>query len=324
MANDAATFRFSLAEIPPPQRREVVREVAGHAIANLDIIPTTDDPQMEVETRFLPGVTITDAWASPHLASSYDLSRGDDSFTLLWSTSPAKGGVLQFGHELPADGSAALLSCADRMDFETYEAFPHVSVKLQRSMLCPLLPDAEAALMRRISPNNQAMRLLKSYLAGYRALHDNGLTAQLAHRVAVHVADLVALAVGTDRDATALASGRGLQAARLDAIKRWVLAHLVSPELSVATAAAAAGLSSRSVQSLFEADGMTFTTFVLRERLALAYHRLSTPHLAKRTIAEIAYGCGFGDLSYFTNSFRKAYAETPSGVRHRALARHHR
>ncbi|PQM29379.1 hypothetical protein CVO77_00100 [Sphingopyxis lindanitolerans] len=319
MENDATTFRFSLAAIPRPQRREVVREVAGRAIANLDLIPKTDDPQMEVETRFLPGVTITDAWVSPHLASSYDLSRGDDDFTLLWSTSPAKGGVLQLGNELPADGSAALLSCADRMDFETYEAFPHVSVKLQRSVLCPLLPNAEAALMQRIPPDNQAMRLLKSYLGGYRALHDADPAARLAHRVAIHIADLVALAVGTDRDATELASGRGLRAARLDAIKRWTLAHLVSSELGIGAAAAAAGLSARSVQLLFEADGVTFTAFVLRERLALAYRRLSMPHLAKRTIAEIAYGCGFGDLSYFTNSFRKAYGETPSGVRHRAM-----
>lgn len=323
MENDAVTFRFSLAEIPQPQRREMVREVAGRAIANLDLTPKTDDPQMEVETRFLPGLTVTDAWVSPHLASSYDLSRGDDDFTLLWSSSPAKGGVLQFGSELPADGSAALLSCADRMDFETHEAFPHVSVKLQRSLLCPLLPDAEAALMRRIPPDNPAMRLLKSYLGSYRALHDAGPTAQFAHRAAVHMADLVALAIGTDRDATELASGRGLRAARLDAIKRWTLARLVSSELSVRAAAAAAGVSVRVVQLLFEADGVTFTAFVLRERLALAHQRLSMPHLAKRTIAEIAYGCGFGDLSYFTNSFRRAYGETPSDVRHRALARPH-
>jgi len=316
-------FRFSLAEIPRRQRREMVREVAGRAIANLELMPKTDDPQMEVEIRFLPGVSITDAWVSPHRASSYDLSRGDDDFTLLWSTAPARGGVQHLGSELPADGSAALLSCADRMDFETHEAFPHVSLKLQRSLLCPLLPDAEAALMRRIFPDNPAMRLLKSYLVGYRTLHDDHAPAQLKHRVAVHVADLVALAVGTNRDATRQASRRGQRAAQLEAIKHWTLARLALPELSIARVATAAGLSPRSVQLLFEAEGLTFTAFVLRERLALAHRRLSTPHLARRTIAEIAYSCGFGDLSYFTNSFRKTYGETPSDVRHRALARDH-
>lgn len=321
MGNDAATFRFSLAEIAPSQRGEVAREVAGRAIANLDMIPKTDELQMEVETRFLPGVTITDAWASAHLASSYDLARGDDGFTLLWSAHPAKGMVSQLGNEMPADGSAALLSCADPMAFETHEAFPHVSVKLQRSVLSLLLPDVETALMRRISPHNPAMRLLKSYLAGYRAIHDAGPAALLAHSVAIHVADLVALAIGTDRDTTELASKRGLQAARLDAVKRWVLAHLQSPTLGIGSAADAAGLSTRSVQLLFAAEGGTFTAFVLHERLALAHRRLAMPQLARRTIAEIAYGCGFGDLSYFTNSFRGTYGETPSCHRHRALDR---
>jgi hypothetical protein len=57
MESDAATFRFSLAEIPQSQRQEMMREVAGRAIANLDLTPKTDDPQMEVETRVLPGLT---------------------------------------------------------------------------------------------------------------------------------------------------------------------------------------------------------------------------------------------------------------------------
>ncbi|HMN55159.1 MAG TPA: helix-turn-helix transcriptional regulator [Sphingopyxis sp.] len=174
--------------------------------------------------------------------------------------------------------------------------------------------------MRHISPDNQSTRLLKSYLAAYRTLHDAGPTAELAHRVAIHVADLVALAAGTNSDATGTASGRELHAARLDAIKHWTLARLTSPSLNIAAAAAAAGLSTRSVQLLFKADGATFTGFVLRERLTLAHRRLSMPRLQKGTITEIAYDCGFGDLSYFTNSFRKTYGETPSEVRHGAFA----
>jgi hypothetical protein len=71
----------------------VVREVAGRAIANLDLVPKTDDPQMEVEIRLLPGIVIADACVSRHWASSYDHLRGDDDFTLLWSSVPAKGWV---------------------------------------------------------------------------------------------------------------------------------------------------------------------------------------------------------------------------------------
>ena len=179
------------------------------------------------------------------------------------------------------------------------------------------------APMQQISPDNQAMQLLQSYLVAYRALHEAGPTAEFARRVANHVADLVALAVGTDHDAAGIASRCGPRTARLDAIKHWTLAHLTSPDLNIAAAAAAVGLSPRSVQLLFQAESLTFTAFVLRERLALARRRLSMPHLREQTITEIAYDCGFGDLSYFTNSFRKLYGKTPSDVRHSALASGH-
>jgi AraC-like DNA-binding protein len=314
------SLRFSLAHVPLPERREVVREVAGRAIANLDLIPKTDDPQMEVEIRLLPGIVITDACVSPHWASSYDHSRGDDDFTLLWSSVPAKGWVRQFDRESLADGSAVLLSAADRMTFETDESFPHVSVKLQRAALCSLLPHAEAAFGQPISKDNLPLRLLKAYLADYRAIHDAGSTPELQHSVAVHITDLVALAFGTHRDATERASARGLRAAQRSAVKRWIRMHLLSPALSVSAAAAAVKLNPRSVQRLFEEEGTTFTRYVLRERLALAHRRLTLPALAGRSITQIAYDCGFGDLSHFTNSFRKIYGQTPSEVRRIALA----
>jgi AraC-like DNA-binding protein len=318
---DAPTVsRFSLAKIPQPQRHETMREAIGRTTLNVDFTPLGGDPEMELATRFLTGVTIADALLSSHrLESGYDPSRDSDDFALLWSTPPASGVFRQLGKETRNDGSAVLISCADRYACETHNTFHHVTVILRRSMLCPLLPDAEAALMRVIPADNETLRLLNSYLAGLRLLGNGGCEPEFAHMAATHIADLVALAVGTNRDAAQMASGRGLRAARLDAVKRWVLVHLSSPKLSIGTAAVAAGLSPRSVQMLFEAEGTTFTSYVLTERLALAYRRLAMPRLAKRTIGEIAYDCGFGDLSYFTKSFRRVYDETPSDVRRRAL-----
>lgn len=76
----------------------------------------------------------------------------------------------------------------------------------------------------------------------------------------------------------------------------------------------------RYVQMLFESEGATFTAFVLAQRLAVAHRFLANPRLARRTIASIALGCGFGDVSYFNRSFRAAYGQSPSDVRRRALS----
>ncbi|MDR2875030.1 MAG: helix-turn-helix transcriptional regulator [Methylobacillus sp.] len=321
MLEDARTLRFSLREIPQAKRREMATEVIARAFANINFTPLSDALEMEFEFRPLQGAIITDTRISPHkVTSAYDRSRASDDFALCWALAPVKGVLRQFGKEQHADGTAVLLSCADPFDCESRDTVGHTVARLQRSLLMPLLPDAEAALMRPVPPNSEALQLLKSYCDGLRALSGAESTEPEFKRVAgTHIADLVALAVGTTRDAAQLASERGLRAARLNALKEWVLTHLTSPDLSLSTAAAAAGLGPRSVQLLFEAEGGTFTGYVARERLALAHRRLSMPTLARIAVSEIAFSCGFGDLSHFTRSFRKAYGESPTDVRRKAF-----
>lgn len=53
---------------------------------------------------------------------------------------------------------------------------------------------------------------------------------------------------------------------------------------------------------------MTYSRYVLDQRLALAYRRLRHPRLAARTISSIASDAGLGDLSYFNRTFRRRYS----------------
>jgi AraC-like DNA-binding protein len=305
--------------VAPHERAEVLKEVAGRAVANLELTFKTNDLQvMEVETHTLPGgVALTGVSCSPLRSESYDLSRGDDDFTLAWSAAPSKGDVQQLGKELPASGLGALLSVADWMKLETYEFSSHTFLKLQRQTLCQMLPNAEALLMKGIPSDNTALQLLKHYVATYRMLKTTD--PELARVVATHIADLVALAAGAKGDAAEQASRRGLRAAQLQAAKRWIKTRLTSPELSVNKVAAALKIHPRTVQLLFESQGETFSLYVQRKRLALARERLSQPGLEHRSVTEIAYDSGFGHLSHFTNSFRKTYGETPSSLRRRVL-----
>lgn len=322
MLNAPTTFRFSLQAVPQPQRREVAMEVLSTSLCRLDLTAHDGALEMEVQSRMLPGITVTETRLSPHRGITHlDGPQKTHDFVLIWSASPGKGCVTQLGKEFNASGGQAVLfSSQEQIAWETGEAFPFISVKIQRSALHALLPNAETGFLRPISPNNEALRLLNAYLSGLRLLGDADGGAAFAHATATHIADLVALAVGTNRDGTQLAAQRGLRAARLDAVKRWVLTQLGSPDLNINTAATAVGLSPRSVQMLFELEGTTFTSYVLRGRLALAHHRLSMPQPEKPTVSEIVYHCGFGDLSYFASIFRKVYGEAPSDVRRRAIA----
>ena len=322
MHHDPTFWHFSLASVPEQDRAETAREIFGRGIVNMDFTPLTDEPQLEVSVRVLPGVAITRGWNSPHIADSgYDQSRENDDIALVWGTTPGRGRLRQCGREIVGDdGTAALISCGDRVTAETRSAFHHVTVRLQRSRLLTLVPHTEAVLMQPVSDRNPALRLLTAYLN----LLESGLdlhTPELAHAAATHICDLVAVALGARGEAGQLADRRGVRAARLAAIKRWIFDHLDSAALNVAAAAAAGNVSPRYVQRLFEDEGTTFSAFVLARRLALAHRRLCDPGLSHLAIGNIAYSSGVGDLSYFTRSFRAAYGETPGDVRQRAMAR---
>jgi transcriptional regulator GlxA family with amidase domain len=110
----------------------------------------------------------------------------------------------------------------------------------------------------------------------------------------------------------------GLQAARLVAIKEDIERSLDRADLCVAAVAGRHGCTPRCVQRLFEAEGTTFTAYVLGRRLARAHGLLTDPRHATGKIIAVAHACGFGDVSYFNRAFRRQFGLAPSDVRARA------
>jgi AraC-like DNA-binding protein len=129
------------------------------------------------------------------------------------------------------------------------------------------------------------------------------------------VHDLIALTLGASEDATALAEERTIPAIRLRAIKSDIVANLEDERLTVGAVAARHRVTPRYVHRLFEREGITYTQFVLRQRLERAYRILRDPRFAAMSISSIAYEVGFGDLSYFNRAFRRQFQCTPSEVK---------
>jgi AraC-like DNA-binding protein len=140
-------------------------------------------------------------------------------------------------------------------------------------------------------------------------------TPEVRSLVATHLHDLAALAFGATRDAAAVAAGRGVQAARLRAIKDDILKRSADERLSVTDVAKRHHVTPRYVQLLFESDGGTFSEYIIEQRLAHAYRMLGAAKFADWTIGAIAFEVGFSNLSYFNRTFRRRYGVTPSDVR---------
>jgi AraC-like DNA-binding protein len=140
-------------------------------------------------------------------------------------------------------------------------------------------------------------------------------TAELQRLAACHVHDLLVAIVRAARDGRSIAEGRGIAAARLCAIMGDIEARIGEDDLSVDKIASRHRITPRYVHKLFENEGLTFSSFVLGQRLSRAHRMLSDSCRSERNISTIAFAVGFGDLSYFNRAFRRHYGVTPSDVR---------
>jgi AraC-like DNA-binding protein len=225
--------------------------------------------------------------------------------------------IEQFGREVVLDdGDAILVSGTDPSCFTHKPPGNILGIRMPKSRLAPLLKGGDGAYMNRIPAASAALALLRNYVELTWNRHLAG-DVSLGRMMADHLIELLALAVGATRDATEMARGNGLHAARFSAVTQDIERNLGDQGLSVAGLAHRHGLTPRAVQRLFEAEGTTFTAHLLERRLAEAHRVL---RLGAEKITAVAYDCGFGDVSYFNRAFRRRYGAAPSEVRSAALS----
>jgi AraC-like DNA-binding protein len=75
------------------------------------------------------------------------------------------------------------------------------------------------------------------------------------------------------------------------------------------------GLSARYVQDLLQETGISFTERVLELRLQKARTMLMSRQHERLKVGEIAYACGFNEISYFNQAFRRRFGAAPTQFR---------
>jgi AraC-like DNA-binding protein len=297
--------------------------VIGRTIARLDLAPLGDGPFLsEASTRLLPELDVT-AISISNVRSrrTRELTADGNDDILLVTIDQGSGVLSRRGRDVTMEhGTGILLSNAEVSSVELRAPSCGRSLRMPRKALAPLLRGLDDAIMRPIPASNEALRLLGAYIAALDRMPE--LTApSLRHLVSSHLHDLIAAAAGAGGDALEVVQGRGLRAARLNAIKLDVARNIGRRDLSAEWVALRQGISPSYVRRLFESDGVTFTEFVLEARLTYAHRLLTNARHADRTISAIAFLAGFGDLSYFNRTFRRRFGASPSDLR--AVSREH-
>ncbi len=100
---------------------------------------------------------------------------------------------------------------------------------------------------------------------------------------------------------------------RLELAYLFVDRHLTDPKMTPQWLAARVGVSLRSLQRDFDGMGHNVTTYIRHRRLCLVRDRLRAMRQRgeERSISNLAFACGFNDISYFNRSFREAFGYSP-------------
>jgi AraC-like DNA-binding protein len=307
-------------DVPEKDRIAMWRDHFGRTALRVEIEPTEEEPfEANLSSRILPGLHLLEGGVSAgRLVRTRQLVADGNDDLLLVINRKGSFTVSARGHEVSLHEGDGLLRSSD--DVAVFERRAHghsLSLRIPRSLLSSLVVDVDGAIMRTIPRQSGALQLLGSYM---KALIDEPSpgTSELQHLAASHVSDLAALTLGATRDAESTAKVRGMPAARLRAAKAYLIENSHRRDLSIGTVAARLGVTPRYLQRLFEADGKTFSTWLLNQRLIRAHRMLCKAQFSEQPVSAIAYDVGFGDLSYFNRCFRKLYGATPRDVREAA------
>lgn len=320
---DYSLMRFSTARVGKRDSLDAWRQILSRKLLNVSVdtlsaeTPFRAETQLRVFDSLRYGSGLFDA--SVNRRDKRAVAADNDDLIILVNLDDQLS-VRQMNSEvILAPGDACVLSCAEPGIYQRREAGRIRAIRVPRTALAHSVAGLEAQLGHAIPHDTPVLNLLTGYLDAIDRCeaYTDRATREL---VVGHVHDMLALMLGATGDRAHLATGRGLKAARLRALKDDVARNLERRDLSAATLAGRHNMSLRSLQRVFERQGTTFTSYLLELRLNAMHKRLCDPRNAGRAISDLALDSGFGDMSHFNHNFRKRFGASPSEVRAKAFA----
>jgi AraC-like DNA-binding protein len=313
----ARIFEFSTDGLAEQDRIAYWREHYGHVMLRVDIEPAAGHVfQARNRTLALPGLQLLEGASSPVRIARGGQYLDDGNDDIVFAINRTGSATIESGgrEQSLRDHEAIVLSCGEAAAFNRTSFGQSFALRVPRATLEKTVFRIDDALMRPIPGGRGALGLLENY-AGWLLNAAPTLDQRLLNLSVQHVQDLLALTIGPVADFAETVGMRGLKAARLKLAKSFIVAHSHRRDISVSAVAASLNVTPRYVQRLFEAEGTTFSEFLVGQRLARAHRMLCDPGTNQIAISTIAYDVGFGDLSYFNRRFRRHYGLTPREVK---------
>jgi len=268
-----------------------------------------------VQVRTL-GLVRSESTVQRFRRTAQQVADGSGAYLVAFNNGASPTTVNQQGREqVYAPQQMWLGSTADAIDVVNKTGTNWVTLIVPASPLHQLVPRAEDMVAKPLDATRPAIRHLRRYAEFLLTAEDVGGDSGLSGRLDAMLLDLVALSLGANGDAAAVARMRGLRAARTREILGAIQDRFSSPAFSAEVVGQALGLSARYVQELMQETGVGFTARVLELRLLKARAMLADPMHDALKISDLAFACGFNEVSYFNRCFRRRFGASPTQFR---------
>lgn len=149
------------------------------------------------------------------------------------------------------------------------------------------------------------------------AIEADSIENDLATKVAMEIADLLALCIDADLNHKPI--GESLSSKfRLQSLKSYIESRLDDPDLSPEMIARDNRISVRYLHYLFKGTGMSVSEWVREQRLKKGHQKLTSAKFDEDSITDIAFSLGFNSSSHFTHLFKQKFGRPPRYIRQKA------
>jgi AraC-like DNA-binding protein len=205
-------------------------------------------------------------------------------------------------------GDVTILSSMNTARFGVESSFDHIIIPLPQRF-----PWAEVVVSERIVPASNPMRsIVFDFVASLYAQADR-LSPSAANMLANNMAELMFAMVC--EEPLRISTSTSLRTAMFDRASRIIASRVHDPELHPNAVARQLGVSTRVLQRIFQQHGATVAQRITTSRIDKSSTMLVDERMRKWTITQIAFACGFRDLTTFERSFSALKGMTPTAWR---------
>ncbi|MGH6734569.1 MAG: helix-turn-helix domain-containing protein [Methyloceanibacter sp.] len=314
-------FRFSSNVVEPRERIELWDDFLAQTLAPFRTEPAGESPfHVEIGMQMVGDLPIVNVDGRGYRGArgKSEIARSREHFYV--ATVHVGGAASLAGPDKEtslARGDVFVLDTMHELEFGLEAPYRHLLVKVPKEWLEARVARPDLLCGSVLTRDNALAQLFASYLAAGFLTADR-LSASAATMFAQHLIDLLAEAfAGPEPDRPA--PSKAWRAAMLTHACRLMALKFGDPDLNPQRIAEQLGISTRMLHRIFAEHGETVMQHLLTERLDRAAKLLGSPHVRHRGITEIAFACGFNDLTHFGRVFAERMGMPPSQWRKQAL-----